>query len=130
MPSKEGTTASAEDRHWFASHRAPLPDSGVWLSRYVGEMGATIVRRNTLFLYDLDNTEAPVEPHGLVAALIFGQAALRVALVRSKPTYPTSFAVLRGPQTLQLYPEASELDWPPDQAIDDAGLDAFTALHR
>lgn len=130
QPAAEGTTASADDRHWFAAHRAPLPHSGVWLSRYVGNRGPVFIRRNTLFLYNLDDEVPAPEPHGLVTALVYGQAALRIAVVRSRPTYPTNFAVLRGPQTVQLHPAETEIEWPPAAVIDDNTLDAFTAMHR
>lgn len=92
-PAAEGTTASTDDRRWFA-HQAPLPHSGVWLARY--GTGVTIVRRNTLFLFDLDDPVRRPEPHGLVTGLIFGQVALRVAIVRFTQTGEQRSVV--GPQ--------------------------------
>lgn len=127
-PESEGTTASADDRRWFAEHRRPLPNSRIWCARYVGTRGAAIIARSTLFLYDLDDPAPTPEAHGLFIVLVFGQIAIRVALIRSNPTYPMRFGLWEGEQTQLLWPSQSQLNWPTTDALDDVSLQTFMSV--
>ena len=127
---REGTTVSATDRKRFADDRAPLPESRIWLGRYVGTAGPAIIRRNTLFLYDLDDSAPSPEPSAVTMTFVFGQVFIRLGLFRSNPTYPASYSVAEGPHMQLLWPSARELDWPPLEVVDDTTLPLFSAMQR
>lgn len=126
---RSGSPAAAtEDRKWLSEHSRPLPNSGVWIGRYVGTIGAIVVARSTLFLYNLDDPSSIAEPSGLVTTLVYGQLALRVALVRSQPTYTTSFAVNEIPGTSRIWPRSGLVRFPSGETLDDTGLAGFIEM--
>lgn len=130
QPDDAQPAASATDRKQLRDHQRPLPGSGVWLAGYAGSLGAVVMARSTLFVYNLDDEGSVAEPSGLVVTFVYGRLVLRVALVRSRPTYPTRFAVDQIPGAVMLWPDGqSRLTLPVGPALDDVGLEAFTAMH-
>jgi hypothetical protein len=125
---KNGTTASGADRESFSTRQEPFPTSRIWMAQYAGTRGTVVIARSTLFLYDLDDRSSVPEAHGLMTVLVFGRLALRVALVRDEPRYPTRFALTERPTTPSIWPEPEALTWPPSQPLDDAGLNEFMSL--
>ena len=107
--------------------RCPIVESG-WLARYAGTQGTVIVARSTLFLYNLDDPTPSPEAHGLFVVLAYGQMALRIALLRSSPTFPTSYALWEGPQTQIVWPYQSPPAWPPAEVLDDEALQLYMTV--
>ncbi len=79
--------------------------------------------------YNIDDPKSVPEPSGVLVTLTYGQAALRVAIVRSVSTYPARFAVTELPHTPVVWPSPSRLVWPPDVVLDDEALQAFGVVH-
>ncbi len=128
IPSEEGTTASLEDRRWVCEQRKPLPESQVWLGRYVGTRGAHIVSRQTLYLFDRDDAESTPVAHTLFVVLVFGHLAIRVVLPRTDQLYPVKYAVAVGSFAQRIWPYERPVTWPPPASLDDSGLDTFMAV--
>jgi hypothetical protein len=115
------------DRRWFGVHQAPMPGARMWLARYVG-MTRVFVSRQILHLFDLDDPARATRPHAMLFTVVYGHVALQAVLVSVVSPYPYVYDRPELPFASRFWPATERASWPPDEALDDLGLQQFAQM--